>query len=66
MLVLKRHAECPDIRVNDVEELYRFAKLNKIDLTVVGSEIAISSGVVDRFREEGLLIFGPCSGICKD
>jgi len=51
-------AECVDIRDTDVEGLLAFAKDNAVDLTVVGPEAALAAGVVDRFRAEGLAIFG--------
>ena len=31
---------------------------NKIDLTVVGPELPLVLGIVDRFQEKGLKIFG--------
>ena len=52
-------AECVAIKDTDVERLVAFAKENNIELTVVGPEAALAVGVVDRFREEGLNIFGP-------
>lgn len=52
-------AECVAIKDTDVERLVAFAKENNIVLTVVGPEAALAVGVVDRFREEGLNIFGP-------
>ncbi|MBQ8366130.1 MAG: phosphoribosylamine--glycine ligase [Alistipes sp.] len=52
-------AECVAIKDTDVEALVAFAKRAAIDLTVVGPEAALAIGVVDRFREEGLKIFGP-------
>ncbi len=52
-------AECVAIKDNDVEALLRFALDEEIDLTVVGPEAALAVGVVDRFQEEGLKIFGP-------
>ena len=36
-----------------------FGKQNSIDLTVVGPESPLVDGIVDRFRENGLKIFGP-------
>ena len=36
-----------------------FAREKEIDLTVVGPEGPLAAGIVDRFREEGLRIFGP-------
>ena len=52
-------AECVAIKDTDVEGLVTFAKENGVELTVVGPEAALAVGVVDRFREEGLKIFGP-------
>lgn len=52
-------AECVAVKDTDVESLVAFAKREAIDLTVVGPEAALAVGVVDRFREEGLKIFGP-------
>ncbi len=52
-------AECLNIKADDIEGLLDFAKYERIDLTVVGPEIALTLGVVDRFQKEGLRIFGP-------
>lgn len=52
-------AECVAIKDTDVEGLVAFAKANDVELTVVGPEASLAVGVVDRFREEGLKIFGP-------
>ena len=52
-------AECVAIKDTDVEALVEFAKSHDVELTVVGPEAALAVGVVDRFREEGLKIFGP-------
>lgn len=52
-------AECVAIKDTEVEKLVAFAKSEAIDLTVVGPEAALAVGVVDRFRDEGLKIFGP-------
>jgi phosphoribosylamine--glycine ligase len=41
------------------EELVRFALAEKIGLTVVGPEVPLAAGLVDRFRAEGLAIVGP-------
>ncbi|MCK9225027.1 MAG: phosphoribosylamine--glycine ligase [Candidatus Muirbacterium halophilum] len=53
------HAECIDIKAEDVDELLKFAKRNKVAFTVVGPEISLTEGIVDRFEENGLKIFGP-------
>lgn len=52
-------AECVAIKDTEVEKLVEFAKNHNVELTVVGPEAALAVGVVDRFREEGLKIFGP-------
>jgi phosphoribosylamine---glycine ligase len=56
---ISKHAECVDIKVSDIEGLLRFARAEEIDLTVVGPEQPLALGIVDRFNEENLSIFGP-------
>jgi phosphoribosylamine--glycine ligase len=56
---IKRLAECVDLAVTDIEALLQFAKQEEIDLTIVGPESSLAAGIVDRFEEEGLRIFGP-------
>lgn len=52
-------AKCIAIDPTDVDGLLKFALEKKIDLTVVGPEASLVAGVVDRFEEQGLRIFGP-------
>ncbi len=52
-------AECIEIKADDVSGLLEFARKEKIDLTVVGPEKALSLGIVDEFTRAGLKIFGP-------
>ena len=52
-------AELADIKIDDITGLLNFAKEKKIDLTIVGPEIPLVLGIVDRFESEGLKIFGP-------
>ncbi|MDD5478050.1 MAG: phosphoribosylamine--glycine ligase [Candidatus Omnitrophica bacterium] len=52
-------AECIDIKADDIFGLLEFARKEKIDLTVVGPEVALSLGIVDEFEKAGLKIFGP-------
>jgi len=42
-----------------VKDYVQFAEANSIDLTVVGPEVPLVAGVVDRFRARGLAIVGP-------
>ncbi|HHY0837915.1 TPA: phosphoribosylamine--glycine ligase [Bacillus thuringiensis] len=48
-----------DIDENDFDALVLFAKENYVELTFVGPEIPLMNGIVDRFKEEGLRVFGP-------
>jgi phosphoribosylamine---glycine ligase len=52
-------AELVPIEEHDIDALVRFAKQEGIDLTIVGPEAPLLAGIVDRFAEEGLRIFGP-------
>lgn len=49
----------------NLDELALFAKNEKIGLTVVGSEAPLAIGIVDRFRSEGLTIFGPTAAAAR-
>lgn len=51
-------AECVPIGAEEVDQLLVFARQQQIDLTVVGPEVPLSMGIVDRFQAEGLRIFG--------
>lgn len=52
-------AACVPVGVTDIDALAGFARDNGIDLTVVGPEASLAAGVADRFRAEGMRIFGP-------
>ncbi|WP_432407401.1 phosphoribosylamine--glycine ligase [Wukongibacter sp. M2B1] len=52
-------AELVNIKAEDIELLLAFALEKGIDLTVVGPEVPLVDGIVDRFMEEGLKVFGP-------
>jgi phosphoribosylamine--glycine ligase len=56
---IARIAECINIDPTDIKGLVRFAKKNRIDLTVVGPELSLTMGIVDQFEKAGLKIFGP-------
>ena len=47
------------INVSNIRALIDFAQKNKVDLTIVGSEVPLAAGIVDQFHYENLLIFGP-------
>jgi len=44
---------------NDFAGLRRFARENRIDLTVVGPDDPLAAGLVDEFHQDNLRIFGP-------
>jgi phosphoribosylamine--glycine ligase len=48
-----------DIAPTDVGGIVRFARDNKIDLTVVGPEAPLVLGLVDELQKAGLRAFGP-------
>ncbi|QTL98449.1 phosphoribosylamine--glycine ligase [Iocasia frigidifontis] len=45
----------------DIDGLVDFASKKEIDLTFVGPEAPLVAGIVDRFQDRGLMIFGPDS-----
>ncbi len=53
------------IKVNDIEGLLKLAQDEAVGLTVVGPEVPLVLGVVDRFRDAGLRIFGPTAAAAQ-
>ncbi len=51
-------ATCVPIDAEDVDALVEFARNKQIDLTLVGPEAPLCKGIVDRFEEENMRIFG--------
>ena len=47
------------IKADDIDKLAQFAVEQKIDLTVVGPEVALTLGIVDEFQRRGMRIWGP-------
>ena len=54
-----------NVAVNNIDGLLTLARNAKIDVTVVGPEIPLVAGVVDRFREAGLRVFGPTAAAAQ-
>ena len=54
-----------DVRADDVEGMLAAVRANAIDLTVVGPEGPLAAGLVDRFRAEGLRVFGPTQAAAR-
>ena len=47
------------IPADDVANLVKFAKREKIGLAILGPESAVAAGVGDALRQEGIPVFGP-------
>ena len=48
-----------DISATDIDGLVAAVEKHGIDLTVVGPEAPLAEGIVDRFEELGIPVFGP-------
>ncbi|MDD2652453.1 MAG: phosphoribosylamine--glycine ligase [Sulfurimonas sp.] len=48
-----------NLNIKDYNALAEFVKENGIELTIVGPEAPLVDGVVDIFKAQGLVIFGP-------
>jgi phosphoribosylamine--glycine ligase len=53
------------IAASDLAGLARFAKENRIDLTVIGPDDVLAAGVADVFATEGLRVFGPTESAAR-
>jgi len=54
-----------NINIKDYGDLAIWAKENTIDLTIVGPEAPLVDGVVDIFKENDLVIFGPSAAAAR-
>jgi phosphoribosylamine--glycine ligase len=52
-------ARCVPIAATDVAGLLRLARMERVDLVMVGPEAPLAAGIVDVFRDAGIPIFGP-------
>ncbi|MCD7097901.1 phosphoribosylamine--glycine ligase [Stenotrophomonas sp. MMGLT7] len=53
------------VKVTDIGGLLKLAQDESVGLTVVGPEVPLVAGVVDRFRAAGLRIFGPTAAAAQ-
>ncbi len=53
------------IAANDLQGLAVFAKQNEIGLTVIGPDDPLAAGIVNRFKSEGLRVFGPTKSAAR-
>ena len=58
-------AEAVPILPTDTAALAEFAKTNSVDLTIVGPEDVLATGIVDHFTRAGLKIFGPTAAAAQ-
>ena len=54
-----------DVSAGDIEGLIELAKEESADLTFIGPEVPLAAGIVDRFHEEGLRVFGPTKAAAR-
>ncbi len=54
-----------DVSATDLDGLVALVRAEEIAVTVVGPEGPLVAGVVDRFRAEGLRIFGPTAAAAR-
>ena len=47
------------VAAEDIEGLLDLAKTESIGLTIIGPEVPLVAGIVDRFKEQGMPCFGP-------
>lgn len=53
------------LAMDDHAGVIAFVKEQQIDLTIVGPEAPLVAGIVDRFKEQGLAIFGPTAAAAQ-
>jgi phosphoribosylamine--glycine ligase len=53
------------IEATDSAALLTAARQNAVDLTIVGPEVPLCAGIVDRFEGAGLRIFGPSAAAAR-
>ncbi|HHW4682243.1 MAG TPA: phosphoribosylamine--glycine ligase, partial [Xylella sp.] len=53
------------IQVGDLDGLLALAQCEEVNLTVVGPELPLVAGIVDRFRTAGMRIFGPTAAAAR-
>jgi phosphoribosylamine--glycine ligase len=59
--------KCENVAVaaNDIDGLLALARKHRVKLTIVGPEVPLVAGIVDRFQAAGLRIFGPSAAAAQ-
>ena len=52
-------AECVDISVEDFDDIVAHCRRETVEFVIVGPEVPLVGGLVDRLEQEGILAFGP-------
>ena len=58
---MREQAELVPISADHLQALVEFARKQHIDLAFIGPEVPLSKGVVDVFRQHGLIAIGPAA-----
>ena len=58
-------AECATLDIEDGAAVVNFCDGNAIDFVIIGPEAPLATGVGDRLRDAGLLVFGPSEAAAK-
>ena len=53
------------VGAEDIDALLQLAAAENIDLTIVGPEVPLVAGIVDKFKEKGLRCFGPSAAAAQ-
>ncbi|MCB9966949.1 MAG: phosphoribosylamine--glycine ligase [Geminicoccaceae bacterium] len=62
---IARDAECVPVAVDDIDGLVALARAREIDLVVVGPELPLVLGLVDRLEALGIRAFGPSAAAAR-
>jgi len=62
---IARHARCVPIKDDAIDDLVALATRERVDLVVVGPELPLSLGLVDRCRAAGIAAFGPTAAAAR-
>ena len=62
---IEQIAECAALDIEDGAAVVTFCDGNAIDFVIIGPEAPLATGVGDRLRDAGLLVFGPSEAAAK-
>jgi len=62
---MARIARTSTVSPTDIDGLLALAERESVDFTIVGPELPLSSGIVDRFTSAGHAIFGPAAAAAR-